>query len=162
MGIADQVQVKASSYSNLDLLCAKVGREAGEACARKLEKKSIGRLSQLALTLHKSGVYGMFLMLRQEEKLAEVDRILFNFLKARLPERFTGRNGDELDLIHDAFEDRLHELIFAKELLGHCLDYAHAHAKLALKDNPGSSNGVAESSLSSAAAHSPGVNRSLR
>lgn len=110
---------------NIDLKCAQFGNKiAYEVKDETLITKSLG-------VLQEDGVYAFFLYLASKKGTAEnIKDNAFNLLTQEgILNHVVGNEHDHLKAVRENFEDKLDELLLAKELLERTLVYARYHAK---------------------------------
>jgi len=123
------------AFENLDLTCAKAGKEIAEKPSKELENLITDSLA----VVEEQGVYALFLFLQsaKKENAKKLSDALFNFLKkvpAQRPlisDSGGSQNGktDVLQALEPLAED-LDKLLLAQNLLRQTLVYARYHARM--------------------------------
>jgi len=120
--------MNAPTFENLDLACAKVGKDIANSSSDDLEKVITDALA----VLEEQGIYAMFLFLKTRGGSGgeNVSQKLHKFLKETpqqaplLPE-----NGDVFTSLQQLVGD-LDRLLLARDLVRQTLVYARYHARL--------------------------------
>ncbi|MCI4625612.1 MAG: hypothetical protein L3V56_06595 [Candidatus Magnetoovum sp. WYHC-5] len=121
--------MSTTPFENLDIECAKVGKEIAKKPSKELEKVITDALS----VLEEQGVYALFLFLKTHNKKTEGTEIS-NKLKAFLQEKpkqspLIDKNDKIWQPLQTMAED-LDKLLFARDLIRQTLIYARYHARL--------------------------------
>jgi hypothetical protein len=117
----------APTFENLDLACARVGKDIANSSSDDLEKVITDALA----VLEEQGIYAMFLFLKTRGGSGgeNVSQKLHKFLKETpqqaplLPE-----NGDVFTSLQQTAKD-LDKLLLARDLVRQALVYARYHAR---------------------------------
>jgi len=122
------------NFENLDLACAKAGKEiTAKKPKDKLEK--IEKIVTDALgVLEEQGVYALFLFLwahTKEQLSKEISEKLFDFMKQTPRHEFLIQKEDKdiLIALHELNKD-FDNLLLARDLLRQTLIYARYHARM--------------------------------
>ncbi len=124
----------------LDMKCAQKGKKIADEVfvnSKKDKTKTENLITKSLGVLQENGVYAYFLYLSSLKNnypdSAKVEA--FELLKQNdILKDVVGSGPDMLEAIREKFNDKLDELLFAKELLERTLVYARYHAKAL--DNP--------------------------
>lgn len=118
----------ASTFENLDLACAKVGKDIANSSSDDLEKVITDALA----VLEEQGIYAMFLFLKTRGGSGgeNVSQKLHKFLK-ETPQQapLLSENGDVFTSLQQLVGD-LDRLLLARDLVRQTLIYARYHARL--------------------------------
>ncbi|MBD3400924.1 MAG: hypothetical protein GF399_11435 [Candidatus Coatesbacteria bacterium] len=120
----------APTFENLDLACAKRGKEIANNSSDDLEKVITDALS----VLEEQGLYALFLFLKTQGNGAEyVKQKISSFLK-KTPRQapLLSDNGDVFDSLQQMGKD-LDKLLLARDLVRQTLVYARYHARVPQK-----------------------------
>lgn len=122
----------ASTFENLDLACAKAGKEIAADPPEELEKLITSALA----VLEEQGPYALFLFLKTHTKQAiarNISQKLHGFLKKNPNQRrLLSGDGVLLPALQEMAKD-LDKLLLAQDLLRQVLIYARYHARLKKK-----------------------------
>jgi hypothetical protein len=118
----------APTFENLDLACAKVGKDIANSSSDDLEKIITDALA----VLEEQGIYAMFLFLKTRAGSGgeNVSQKLHKFLK-ETPQQapLLSDNGDVFTSLQQLAGD-LDRLLLARDLVRQTLVYARYHARL--------------------------------
>ena len=124
----------------LDMKCAEKGKEIVDKLFNSLNKdktKTENLITKSLGVLQEDGVYAYFLYISslKNNYPDAAKQETFNLLKQNdILKEVVGSENDILKALRDNFDNKLDELLFAKELLERTLVYARYHAKAL--DNP--------------------------
>ena len=121
----------ASTFENLDLACAKAGKDIATKPSRELKKLATDTLA----VLEEQGVYALFLFLKvqtgKNQKVAEyISRDLHEFLKKTPHHKALLSDKGDIFLSLQRMAEELDNLLLARDLLRQTLVYARYHARL--------------------------------
>lgn len=120
----------ATTFENMDLACAKVGKTIAEKPSKELENLITSALA----VLEEQGIYALFLYLKTRGGVdANVNQKIYDFLKetpqqAHLP----SDNADVFAALQQMAND-LDKLLLARDLVRQALVYARYHARVPQK-----------------------------
>ena len=123
----------------LDMKCAQQGKEIADKVfnLKKDKTKTENLITKSLGVLQEDGVYAYFLYLSslKNNYPEDAEKEAFELLKQNdILKDVVGSGDDILKAIRENFDNKLDELLFAKELLERALVYARYHAKAL--DNP--------------------------
>jgi hypothetical protein len=117
----------APTFENLDLACARVGKDIANSSSDDLEKVITDALA----VLEEQGIYAMFLFLKTRGGSGgeNVSQKLHKFLK-ETPQQapLLSENGDVFTSLQQTAKD-LDKLLLARDLVRQALVYARYHAR---------------------------------
>lgn len=118
----------APTFENLDLACARVGKDIANSSSDDLEKVITDALA----VLEEQGIYAMFLFLKTRGGSGgqNISQKLHKFLK-ETPQQapLLSENGDVFTSLQQLVGD-LDRLLLARDLVRQTLIYARYHARL--------------------------------
>lgn len=116
----------APVFENLDLACAKAGKEIATKPSKELEKIITHALG----VVEEQGVYALFLFLKNQKHAEKISQELHEFLK-KTPRQtpLLPANTDIFPSIRTMAED-IDKLLLAHSLLRQAFVYARYHARL--------------------------------
>jgi hypothetical protein len=115
----------APTFENLDLACAKAGKDIATKPSKELEKL----VTEALAVLEEQGVYALFLFLKTRNGKGTTEK-LHDFLK-KTPRQVPLLSGNaDLFTSLQGMANDLDKLLLAHDLLRQCLVYARYHARL--------------------------------
>jgi hypothetical protein len=133
------------AFENLDLACAKNGKEIAEKPSKEQSSKELEKLITDSLAVvEEQGVYALFLFLQSQngakkENAKNLSDVLFGFLK-KVPVQKPlisdsgvsqkGSSSDVFSALKDHIAEDLDKLLLAQNLLRQTLIYARYHARM--------------------------------
>ena len=115
----------APTFENLDLACAKAGKDIAAKPSKELKKLVTDALA----VLEEQGVYALFLFLKTRNDKGTTEK-LHEFLK-KTPRQVPLLSGDaDLFISLQGMANNLDKLLLAHDLLRQSLVYARYHARL--------------------------------
>jgi len=121
----------ASTFENLDLACAKLGKTIAANPSKELEKLITSALA----VLEEQGIYALFLFLKAQtgktkENAKGITDVLENFLKTTpQQDHLFSSNNDIFSSLQQMAKD-LDKLLLARDLVRQSLIYARYHARI--------------------------------
>lgn len=115
--------MNTSNFENLDLICAKAGKDIGTPPSKDLQKAVTDALA----VLEEQGVYALFLYLKSKtgNQSENISKPLHDFL---CKQKLLSDKENVLESSPQMFND-IDKLLFARDLLRQTLVYARYHAK---------------------------------
>jgi len=116
------------TLENLDLACAKMGKEIADNPSKELENLLTGALA----VLEEQGVYALFLFLKTQGKSLgqTISGNLYDFLRETPQVSPLLSDGNDIFTALQKLGENLDNLLLARDLLRQTLVYARYHARL--------------------------------
>lgn len=122
--------MNAPAFENLDLACAKVGKDISQKPSKELENLITNALA----VLEEQGLYALFLFLRTRGRdgAKQIIQKLYKFLKETPTQSplLSGNDDDVLPSLQQLAKDNLDKLLVARDLIRQTLVYARYHARV--------------------------------